>query len=143
MRQSLALLATLAALLVLGGQVAGDAASEGGRGLVLGLGILLLAAWISGELLAALRLPRICGYLLLGVLLGPGAAAIRPSWFPLALSAEEIASLIPTAELVIISGGAHGLHIEHATTFNRILLEFLGRAEKAYVPHGRAAREAV
>jgi 3-oxoadipate enol-lactonase len=57
--------------------------------------------------------------------------------------AEEIASLIPTAELVIISGGAHGLHIEHATTFNRILLEFLGRAEKAYVPHGRAAREAV
>ena len=36
--------------------------------------------------------------------------------------AEEIASLIPTAELVIISGGAHGLHIEHASTFNRILL---------------------
>ena len=57
--------------------------------------------------------------------------------------AEEIASLIPTAELVIISGGAHGLHIEHAVTFNRILLEFLGRAEKAHVPHGRAAREAV
>ena len=57
--------------------------------------------------------------------------------------AEEIASLIPTAELVIISGGAHGLHIEHAVTFNRILLEFLGRAEKAHVPHGSAAREAV
>lgn len=48
--------------------------------------------------------------------------------------AEEIASLIPTAELVIISGGAHGLHIEHASTFNRILHEFLGRAERAYVP---------
>ena len=57
--------------------------------------------------------------------------------------AEEIASRIPTAELVIISGGAHGLHIEHATTFNRILLEFLGRAEKSWVPHGAAAREAV
>jgi 3-oxoadipate enol-lactonase len=53
--------------------------------------------------------------------------------------AEEIASLIPTAELVVISGGAHGLHIEHASTFNRILLEFLGRAEKAFVPHGHAA----
>jgi 3-oxoadipate enol-lactonase len=53
--------------------------------------------------------------------------------------AEEIASRIPTAELVIISGGAHGLIIEHATTFNRVLLEFLGRAQKAWVPHGRAA----
>lgn len=110
MRQSLALLATLAALLVLGGQVAGDAASEGGRGLVLGLGILLLAAWISGELLAALRLPRICGYLLLGVLLGPGAAAIRPSWFPLALSAEEIASLklvdgLAISVIAFVAGG--------------------------------------
>ena len=57
--------------------------------------------------------------------------------------AEEIAALIPTAELVIISGGAHGLHIEHATTFNRILLEFLGRAEKVFVPHGHAAAVAV
>ena len=57
--------------------------------------------------------------------------------------AEEIASLIPTAELVVISGGAHGLHIEHASTFNRILLEFLSRAEKAFVPHGHAAAVAV
>lgn len=48
--------------------------------------------------------------------------------------AEEIASLIPTAELVIISGGAHGLHIEHATTINPILREFLARAERAHVP---------
>lgn len=53
--------------------------------------------------------------------------------------AEEIASLIPTAELVIISGGAHGLHIEHATTFNRILKDFLARAERVYIePLGSA-----
>lgn len=57
--------------------------------------------------------------------------------------AEEIASLIPTAELVIVSGGAHGLTVEHATTFNRILLEFLGRSERVFVPHGRAASVAV
>ncbi|MEY4366111.1 MAG: hypothetical protein RLZZ305_1455 [Actinomycetota bacterium] len=57
--------------------------------------------------------------------------------------AEEIASLIPTAELVVISGGAHGLTIEHASTFNRVLMEFLGRAEKVWVPHGPAALEAV
>jgi 3-oxoadipate enol-lactonase len=46
--------------------------------------------------------------------------------------AEELAERIPTAELVVISGAAHGFMIEHATTFNRILLEFLRRAETAY-----------
>lgn len=45
---------------------------------------------------------------------------------------EELAELIPTAELVVISGAAHGLMIEHATTFNAILGDFLSRAEKAY-----------
>lgn len=45
---------------------------------------------------------------------------------------EELAELIPTAELVIISGAAHGLMIEHATTFNRVLLDFLHRAERAH-----------
>jgi 3-oxoadipate enol-lactonase len=45
---------------------------------------------------------------------------------------EELAELIPTAELVVISGAAHGLMIEHATTFNRILGDFLSRAERAY-----------
>ena len=45
---------------------------------------------------------------------------------------EELAEAIPTAELVVISGAAHGLMIEHATTFNRILGDFLSRAERAY-----------
>ena len=46
---------------------------------------------------------------------------------------EELADRIPTAELVVISGAAHGFMVEHATTFNRILLDFLGRvsAEQA------------
>ena len=61
---------------------------------------------------------------------------------------EELADRIPTAELVVISGAAHGFMVEHASTFNRVLLEFLGRAEKAHqrnhrhlraVPGGRAA----
>ena len=57
--------------------------------------------------------------------------------------AEAIAALISTAELVVISGAAHGLTIEHASTFNRILLEFLQRAEKAFVPFGHAASAAL
>ena len=43
--------------------------------------------------------------------------------------AEELAERIPRAELVVISGAAHGLTVEHAHTFNRIAAEFLGRAE--------------
>ncbi len=45
---------------------------------------------------------------------------------------EELAELIPTAELVVISGAAHGLMVEHASTYNRILADFLRRAEAAY-----------
>jgi 3-oxoadipate enol-lactonase len=40
---------------------------------------------------------------------------------------EEIAERIPGAELVVISGAAHGFMVEHASTFNRILHEFLRR----------------
>lgn len=45
---------------------------------------------------------------------------------------EELAERIPTAELVVISGAAHGLVIEHASTFNRVVGDFLGRAERAF-----------
>lgn len=43
---------------------------------------------------------------------------------------EEIAERIPHAELVVISGAAHGLMVEHASTFNRIVVDFIERAEK-------------
>lgn len=43
---------------------------------------------------------------------------------------EEIADRLPNAELVVISGAAHGFMVEHATTFNRVLLEFLGRVTR-------------
>jgi len=42
---------------------------------------------------------------------------------------EEIAERIPNAELVVISGAAHGLMMEHSTTFNKILIECLQRTE--------------
>ena len=42
---------------------------------------------------------------------------------------EEIAERIPNAELVVISGAAHGLMMEHSATFNKILIEFLQRIE--------------
>jgi 3-oxoadipate enol-lactonase len=52
---------------------------------------------------------------------------------------EELAELIPTAELVVISGAAHGLMVEHASTYNRVLLDFLTRAEKSWQAHQAGA----
>lgn len=44
---------------------------------------------------------------------------------------EELAERIKGSELVVISGAAHGLMMEHASTFNRLLLDFLDRTVKA------------
>jgi 3-oxoadipate enol-lactonase len=44
---------------------------------------------------------------------------------------EEIADRMPNAELVVISGAAHGFMVEHASTFNKVLFEFLGRVTRA------------
>lgn len=55
---------------------------------------------------------------------------------------EELAERIPTAELVVISGAAHGFMIEHAPVFNRVLLEFLGRAERALQARAAEAGDA-
>ena len=43
---------------------------------------------------------------------------------------EEIADRLPNSELVVISGAAHGFMVEHASTFNSVLLEFLDRVER-------------
>jgi 3-oxoadipate enol-lactonase len=45
---------------------------------------------------------------------------------------ELLREMIPTAEMVVISGAAHGLMVEHASTFNKELISFLRRAERAY-----------
>ena len=55
---------------------------------------------------------------------------------------EEIADRLPNAELVVISGAAHGLMVEHATTFNRVLFEFLGRVQKAHTAAGAGSSAA-
>jgi len=44
--------------------------------------------------------------------------------------AEEIAERIPGAKLVVIPGAAHDLILEHAVTFNSLLLAFLESAER-------------
>jgi 3-oxoadipate enol-lactonase len=45
---------------------------------------------------------------------------------PLADS-EELVAMIGDAELVVVTGGAHGFMVEHAHAFNRAVVDFLGR----------------
>jgi 3-oxoadipate enol-lactonase len=52
---------------------------------------------------------------------------------------EEITERIANSELVVISGAAHGLMIEHARTFNRVLIEFLQRVERSSKPQNDCA----
>jgi 3-oxoadipate enol-lactonase len=44
---------------------------------------------------------------------------------------EEIAERISGAELAVIAGAAHGLMVEHGTTFNRVVSGFVSRVEAA------------
>jgi 3-oxoadipate enol-lactonase len=44
---------------------------------------------------------------------------------------EELAERITGAELVVISGAAHGFMVEHWSTFNSVVLEFLDRQSLA------------
>lgn len=83
---------------------------RGLRDLVLGLGVLVLGAWIFGELLSVVRLPRICGYLLFGVLVGPDAASWRPAWFPDVIGSEQLSYVklvdgLAIAVIAFVAGG--------------------------------------
>jgi Kef-type K+ transport system membrane component KefB len=78
MRALLALACTLAVgLLVLG---LGDPDAQSPRVTALALGLALIAAALTGELLERMRLPRVTGYLLFGMLCGPylGNIITRP-----------------------------------------------------------------
>lgn len=96
MKQALKLIVALAALLAvvaaaqgldLGRGLAGgeardaldrtfEAPSEGLLESSMGLGLLLLGAWFAGRLFKAIKLPKISGFLLFGVLVGPSVLAL-------------------------------------------------------------------
>jgi len=55
--------------------------------------------------------------------------------------AEEIAELIPGAELAVLSGAAHGLMVEAPIAYNDAVLEFLSRVDAATDPASAAEVE--
>ncbi|MBI3050655.1 MAG: trehalose-6-phosphate synthase [Acidobacteria bacterium] len=69
MRRLAALLLAVAAVVWVRGLE--PAAPAGAGGTALALGFTLLAAWIAGDVIRRLHVPRLTGYLLFGVLVGP------------------------------------------------------------------------
>ena len=75
---------------------------EGGHGATLALGTLLLGAFVGGQLAKAVRLPRITGYLLTGLILGPKVSALLSADMLLAGKAVDG---IATALIALTAGG--------------------------------------
>ena len=66
----------LAVVVVLWVRAIGGPVATGTAGAALAIGFTLLGAWIAGDVLRRFRLPRLTGYLLFGVLIGPNVGDV-------------------------------------------------------------------
>jgi trehalose 6-phosphate synthase len=73
-RQLVALLLAVAAIAWV--RAIGEPIASVSTGAALAIGFTLLGAWLAGDLLRRLRLPRLSGYILFGVLIGPSVADV-------------------------------------------------------------------
>jgi len=117
-------------------------APEGLVGATTALGFLLLGAWLTGMLCERIRLPKLTGYLLFGVLAGPGLYSVLP---------EAVQNIIPpiipqdqldylrlvnalAISIIALLAGAEirldvlrdGLRYIGSITFSNAIIEFLG-----------------
>jgi trehalose-6-phosphate synthase/Kef-type K+ transport system membrane component KefB len=66
----------LAVIVVLWVRAIGGPTATGTAGAALAIGFTLLGAWIAGDVLRRLRLPRLTGYILFGLLIGPSVGDV-------------------------------------------------------------------
>lgn len=69
---------------------------------LLGLGIMILLAYSTGEILRRLGLPTLLGYIAVGIFLGPGFAALVDGDFPLTIISEEVIQQLGLVQVLII-----------------------------------------
>ncbi|MBI4263704.1 MAG: trehalose-6-phosphate synthase [Acidobacteria bacterium] len=91
----------LAVLAVLWVRGIGATSTVGSAGTVLALGFTLLGAWVAGDLLRRFNLPRLTGYLLFGLLVGPYTANVINE--PMAAQLQVITGIATTA-IALIAG---------------------------------------
>jgi Kef-type K+ transport system membrane component KefB len=91
----------LAFLVVLRSSGGGDAA-DGPRTTTVALGFLLIGAFIGGRMVTKIRLPRITGYLLVGLVLGPYVTRLLT---PAMLHGAQAVEGIAVALIALTAGG--------------------------------------
>lgn len=117
------LLVVLGAVMLLVRPLAGlpVEATRGPAGTTTALGFLLLAAVVAGKMAAGVKLPRITGYILLGLLVGPGMLGL--------VRAEDVADLRLIDDIAIsliaLSAGAE-LKLTELKTRAKSLVAIMG-----------------
>lgn len=84
--------------------------APGLAGSALALGFLLIGAWLTGRLFAAIRLPMVSGYLVFGILVGPELRRLVPIPLPEIILPEHLGYLkiidgLAIALIALMAGG--------------------------------------
>jgi len=111
----------------------GETGTVPSAGAALALGFTLLGAWISGELLRKFDLPRITGYLIFGVLVGPYVSNVITA--PMTSQLQAVTG-IATTLIALIAGLT--ISLERLRTTLASIARFTG-ATLAVVMMGIAA----
>ena len=72
------------------------------RGTALSIGLLLLGSWLFGRLFREIRLPKLSGYLVFGIIIGPDALALLPA---AELPSLRLVETIAISLIALIAGG--------------------------------------
>lgn len=104
-------------------------APSGLVGATMSAAFLLLGAWLTGELMARIRLPRVSGYLIFGIAVGPNLAAMLPEGTPPLIPAEQMEYLdlvdaLAISMIALIAGGE--IRISFVRSILRRILTLLG-----------------
>ncbi len=94
----------LAVVVVLWVRAIGGPVASGTAGAALAVGFTLLGAWIAGDVLRRFRLPRLTGYLLFGVLIGPSVGDVITETMAVQL---HVVTGIATTLIALIAGLTH------------------------------------
>ena len=135
--RSIGRLLTLVVIGLLAALIRNFSLEPGVAGNTMLLGFLLLAAYVAGELARDVSLPRITGYLIIGILFGPHVLGLLPRQ---AVSDFELINHVALAVIALQAGGELRLHRMvprmrsiSSITLSQILVVGFGAAAVVYL----------